>query len=94
MLFYPQCCHFRQLWTQEWQKAAAPPTIKRSAEPLIVALKRGNYFHPGPLWGLEYEERGGGKKGQEGMCGWTEWQYGWQGVGRFWHSYLRTWVAG
>lgn len=37
-LFYPPRCHFRQLWTQKWQKAAAPLTIKPWAEPLIVPV--------------------------------------------------------
>lgn len=34
------------------------------------------------------------EEGQEGMRGWTKWQDGWQGVGRFWHSHLREWAAG
>lgn len=70
MHFYPPCCHFRQLWTQEWQKAAAPLTIKPRAEPLIVPAHAGNYFHPGPPLGTGDEERRGGSRvggGQEGM---------------------------
>lgn len=97
MLFsHPPRCHFRQLWTQKWQKAAAPLTIKPRAEPLIVPVQRGNYLHPRPTlgtgrWG---KKRRQGEEGQEGMCGWTKWQDGWQGVGRFWHSHLREWAAG
>lgn len=70
--FLPPVLSFRQLWTQEWQKAAAPLTIKPRAEPLIVPARTGNYFHPGPPLGTGDEERRGDSTvggGQEGMWG-------------------------
>ena len=79
---------------QEWQKAAVPLTIKPSAEALIVTLKRGNHSPPQappPPRGPEDEEGGG--RGQQEMCGWTKWHYGWLGVGRVWQRRLRAWAA-
>lgn len=63
MLFHHPPFHFRQLWSQEWQKTAAPLTIKPRAKPLIVPLKRGNHFLTDPPREQGAEGNRGGRKG-------------------------------
>lgn len=60
MVSYAPHCHFRQLWTQKWKKAAGCLTIKLWAEVFIVPVQRRNYLYPGPPWGPGDEERRGG----------------------------------
>lgn len=68
MLFYPPHSHFRQLWNQKWQKAAAPLTIKPWAEPLNCPCVEGELFPPRPTlgtrrWGKKNMQGGRGRRG-------------------------------
>lgn len=82
----PPRCHLRQLWTQKWQKAAAPLTIKPRAEPLIVPEQRENYLPPGPPSGPGGEEGRGGR----GRRGCVDGQNGRMGCRCVWAGFLAT----
>lgn len=92
----PPRCRFRQLWTQKWRKSSCSSDHKAPSWACNCSCVERELFPPMPALGSSRwrEESRQDKDGQEGMCGRTKWQDGWQDVGRFWHSHLWEWAAG
>ena len=92
----PPTLSFPTVMDPEMAKSSCSSDHKALSRALNCSYAERELSPPRPTlgtrrWGKKSRQE---EEGQEGMCGWTKWQDGWQGVGRFWHSHLRMWAAG